>query len=421
MSRAPWHDRRIAAIDPFEATSTEGGQPEVEPHQVQMTDADIAAIWSSVEDLYRTGLHPAIGLCIRKHGHVIIDRAIGHIRGNAPGEAPNAPRIQARPDSLFNIFSASKAVTAMLIHLLDERGVVSVDDPVAKWIPEFARHGKDWITLRHVLCHRAGIPRIPRDRARLEMLSDWEGIIELLCDSAPQHRIGRTLAYHALTGGWILGEVLQRATGRDLREFIATEVMSPLGIEHMNYGTTPENLDRVAQHALTGPPVLFPMTKILERALGVPFERAIEYSNDPRFLTSVVPAGNIIGTPNEVSLFFEMLLRGGALGDVRVFSERTIERATAEQTNREIDVTFGIPMRYSMGFVLGDRWVSIYGTDTAETFGHLGFTTITAYADRARDISVCLATSGKHFLTPRLWQHLQVLRAINNRCAKVPR
>lgn len=415
LALARSRDRLIHPCDPAEVTSREGSQ-ELDPAAGGLTAQDVEAIWGAVEALYRERLHPAIALCVRRRGAVVLDRAIGHLRGNDPDDPPDAARAQVHPGSLFNIFSASKAVTAMLIHLLDQRRRLHLDDPVAEYIPEFGAVGKGQITIRHLLTHRAGIPNLPADSMDLDLLADPARIVSLLCASSPTSLAGRKLAYHALTSGWILAELIQRVDGRAAQRFLREELLDPLGIEHMGYGTTPAHFDKVARHAFTGPPILPPFAQLLRRALGVPFEDVAALSNDPRFLQAVVPAGNIIGTAEEVCRFFELLLRGGRLGGVEIFDRRTLQHATAEQEYLNIDATFGVPIRYSMGFVLGGRLASLYGPDTEAAFGHLGFTTITAWADPARDLSACLMTSGKHFLTPGLWPHLTVLRTINDRC-----
>ncbi len=411
--------RHIAPFDPDAVTSREGGQPEADPLSVGLLADDVEAIWAAVVALYRTGLQPAIALCLRRGGQVMLDRAIGHASGNSPADGPDVPKVQATPATLFNLFSASKALIATLIHMLDDRGLVRVDDPVAAYVPEFAQRGKEWVTLRHVLTHRAGIPRLPAEKLNLDILADWDAIIALICGSEPSHLPGRSLAYHALTGGWVLAEVLQRVTGQTVRQFMRQELLDPLGVEHLDFGTSPQLAPTVALSALTGPPVLFPFSAMIERVLGVPFADAVAFSNDHRYLTGVIPAGNAVGTANETCLFYEMLLRGGALGGHRFLSETAVRRATTEQTWREVDVNFGLPMRYSMGFFLGDEWISIYGPNTAGVFGHLGLTTITAFADPTRDISVCLMTTGKHLLSPHLWHHLGVLRAITSRCPRL--
>jgi len=138
---------------------------EVSPHEVGVAPEAVARIWQSVERLYQSGIHPAIQLCVRRQGAVLIDRAIGHASGNGPDDLEDARKVLATPDTPFNIYSASKAVTAMIIHLLDQRHLIHLDDPVCEYIPEFGVHKKQWITVRHILTHRAGIPNLP-PRAR---------------------------------------------------------------------------------------------------------------------------------------------------------------------------------------------------------------------------------------------------------------
>jgi CubicO group peptidase (beta-lactamase class C family) len=149
--------------------------------------------------------------------------------------------------------------------------------------------------------------------------------------------------------------------------------------------------------------------------LSVHFVEAVRVSNDPRFLTSVVPAGNIVTTANEASRFMQLLLDGGELDEVRVFETRTIERAVAEQTFFELDLTMGAPIRYSMGFILGARIASPYGLNTPRAFGHLGFTNVFVYADPSRDIAVALMTSGKPALSIGVTRTLLIMQTIARR------
>jgi CubicO group peptidase (beta-lactamase class C family) len=106
---------------------------EVDPRAVGVSRAGVDAIWRAVERFYRSGLHPAMQLCVRRRGEVLIDRAIGHAAGNAPDDAPDAERVLADTDTPFCLFSASKAVTAMVIHLLDQQHRLHVNDPVSEY------------------------------------------------------------------------------------------------------------------------------------------------------------------------------------------------------------------------------------------------------------------------------------------------
>lgn len=408
----------IRAYAPEEVTSTQGGEPEVDPAEAGLTRQQADAIWRAVVGTYRSRLYPAIGFTLRRRGKVVFDRAIGHARGNSPGDPAGTETVQATPATLFNLFSASKMVTAMLVHLLDERGDVRVDDPVAAYIPEFAQHGKQWITIRHVLTHRAGIPNVPREYANLDVLDQPERIVELLCAARPTLPPGRRLAYHALTGGYILAEIVRRVTGKDVRAFLADEVLEPLGFTHFNYGLAAEDRPRLAENAFTGRPVARPVRPLLTRALSVDFNDAVTMSNDPRFLSAVVPAGNIISTASEASRFMQLLLQGGELDGVRIFDSRTITRAIIEQSYLEVDLTLLAPLRYSMGFMLGSNYASLYGFRTTRLFGHLGFTNVVVYADPERDISVALMTSGKPFIAPGVLRWLRLLQVIAYMCPR---
>ena len=146
----------------------------------------------------------------------------------------------------------------------------------------------------------------------------------------------------------------------------------------------------------------------------------MELSNDPRFHEALIASGNVVGTANEVSRFFELLRRGGTLDGVRVFSPQLVQRATAEASNFRPDWTFvGIPQRYSHGFFLGRRHLSLYGPDTAEAYGHLGFIHMFMWADPRRELSVALLTSGKPALGPHLRHVWTVLKTISGRCRRL--
>ncbi len=391
---------------------------EVDPRTVGVEPAAVEHVWRAAERLYRSGMHPAIQLCVRRRGQVLLDRAIGHAAGNGPDDPPDAPKVLATPETPFCIFSATKAVTAMLVHLLDERNLIRLDDRVCDYIPEFGVGSKQWITIRHVLIHRAGIPNPPPQVMDLDLLQRPDEIVAILCDLPQVWRPGRQLAYHAITGGFILGELVRRVTGRDLRVVLDEELRRPLGFRWMSYGVAPADVPRVARNYVTGPPPLPPLSFLLKRALGMEFRAVVEASNDPRFLAAVIPSGNLVATANELSRYFQLLLAGGTLDGVRIFDPRTIRRATAEQSYFEIDLTLALPFRYGMGFMLGAECFSLYGPDTAHAFGHLGFTNVVGWADPDREVAAALLTSGKPLIYPELYFAWDLLRQIGLACPK---
>lgn len=409
---------RCRVPDSLESVTRVRRGVEVDPEDVGVSRAALAGVWQAVERLYRSGAHPAIALCLRRRGQVLLDRSIGHSSGNSPEDPPDAPKTVATPDTPFCVLSASKPVTAMLLHLLDERDLLRIDDPVCEYIPRFARHDKHTITIRHMLTHRAGVPNPPPESMNPDLLTHPDAIIEMLCDQTPVWRPGTRLSYHAVTIGFLLAEIVRVVTGVDIQTFLAREVRKPLGFRWTGYGVAPEDVDQVAVNAFTGPVLVPPLTTFFSRALGVDFYRVIELSNDPRFLTSVFPSGNIVTTADELCTFFELLRRGGELGRVRIFDRRTVVRATAEQSYLEPDMTLILPFRYGMGFMLGAEWFSLYGPFTPHAFGHIGFTNVMIWADPERELSAALLTSGKPVAYPELLWLFDVLRRIGSACPR---
>ena len=308
------------------------------PRDARTTRAAVDRIWAAAEALYRTGVHPAIQLCVRRHG-VPIHRAIGHASGNAPEDPPDAPKRVLELDTPFTLYSASKAVTALVVHKLDELRAFHLEDRVCDYVPEFDREGKRWITIRHVLEHRAGLPNLPPEVMDLELLGHPEKVIEILARMPRSSRPGALVQYHAVSGGFVLAEVVRRATGDDIRTVLEREIAKPLGFRWMSYGVRPRDLPLVASDAVTGPPVPPPLSIMLRRALGASIQDVIALAKDPRFLTGIVPSANVVSNAWELCAFYECLLREGELDGVRVFDRarfttRRTSRATARSTSR---------------------------------------------------------------------------------------
>jgi CubicO group peptidase (beta-lactamase class C family) len=393
---------------------------EHEPQAAGLDEATIDRIWGSVREFYRSGVHPAIQLCLRRNGKVIIDRAIGHARGNGPDDPREAPKVPVTTDTPYCVFSTSKGITAMVIHLLQDRGALDIFDRVTDYIPEYGSHGKGETTIAHVLAHRAGVPGLPREMLDLDRVSDREFVTKMICDAKPSLKPGTLLAYHAVSGGFILGEIVERVTGKTIRQVLAEEILDPLGFRWGNYGVRPEDVEQVGLNYQTGPRLLPPLSTLVTRVLSQPIDKVIELSNDPRFLTAVIPSANVIVTANELSRFFEIFRAGGQLDGVRVMSEETIRRALTEQSRLEIDLTLGFPTRFSYGLMLGAKVLSLFGLDTDLAFGHLGLINIMGWADPERGISGGLITSGKAIVYPELPRFYGLMQTIASAIPKVP-
>ncbi len=385
---------------------------EVRPRDVGATRRGVDEVVAAFEALYRTGLYPAMQLCVRRDGGRVIHRAIGHARGNEPGADPDADKVPVELDTPFCVYSASKAITAMAIHKLDEERLLHIDDRVSDYIPEFGVGGKQWITIRHVVGHRAGIPQMPPEAMDLDLLTDREAIVKIMCEAPRLSRPGRRLAYHAISGGFLLGEVVRRAAGEDLRSYLGREICKPLGFRWMNYGVRAKDVGRVGRDSVTGLPLGRVLSQLSESVLGTSFENAVEMAGDPRFLRGIVPSANICSNADELSAFYQCLLQEGELDGVRVFEPRTIHRATAEQSYWEIDLTLGIPLRHGLGFMLGSEGLSPWGLGASRAFGHVGLTNVFSWADPERRLAVALITSGKPVLTPEVVRLASLINTI---------
>ncbi len=408
---------RVRVPSDLEAVTTRG--VEEEPQAGGLDAATVERIWEGAVGLYRSGVHPGLSLCVRRQGRVVIDRGIGHARGNGPNAPADGPKLPMTPGTPACIFSASKAVTAMVIHKLDERGLLHIGDRVSEYIPEYAQNGKEGTTIAHVLAHRAGVASMPKEALDLERIRDQEFIMRAICEARPSIRPGRILAYHAVSGGYILGEIVSRVTGKSVREVLAEEILDPLGFRWGNYGVAPGDVDEVALNYVTGPPLIPPLSTLVKRVLGNPLDRVVELSNDERFLTAVVPSASVITTANELSRFFEIFRARGELDGVRVMEERTIRRALTEQSHLEIDFSLLFPTRFSYGLMLGAKVVSLYGRDTDLAFGHLGLINIMGWADPERAISVGLITTGKAIVYPELPRFYGLMQRIASEVPKL--
>lgn len=386
------------------------------PELVGVTHDVVDDIWKSVERLYRTGVHPGLQLSVRHRGEQIIHRAIGHASGNGPHDPRGAAKVPMTTDTPICFFSASKAVTALLMHMLVEQGLVNLMDPVSYYCPEFAANGKGTITVHQILSHRGGIPAIPRETP-IEVLWDREEIWRLLCAAKPVEVDGAKVAYHAITGGFVLQRVLEKVTGDTIEAFINRYLRRPMGMRWFTYGIGPDHVSELATNYATGPTPRFPVSWIVRRALGGDIGTVEQVVNDPRFQEAVIPAGNLCGTAEEMGRFFQMMLNGGVWEGKRICSEMTVRRSIQQFGSLQIDRTMMIPMRFSAGMMLGGNPLGLWGQQSRHAFGHIGLINKLCWADAARDISVSLLNTGM----PIVGHHLPALaRFVYTVCDRFP-
>ncbi|NKX86657.1 serine hydrolase [Nocardia coubleae] len=377
----------VTIADDLDSVTTVGYEDD--PADAGSTRADVEALWASVRDWYSMGTTPAIQVCLRRNGKIVLNRAIGHGWGNAPTDGPDAEKILATPETPFCGFSTAKGVAATVMSILIEQGAFAANDPVCDYIPEFASHRKGAITIGDVLSHSAGIPFITPPYQGAQLAIDEDLAVEALIALRPSWPSGRFRVYHALTSGLIQRLLVQRATGKRMREHLAEQVLTPLGFRWNNFGVDPADVDKVVPSVKTGPPPSRLMLFLTNKAVGGRMDKASKATNDA-FLTAELPSGNLVTTAEELSRFYEILARGGELDGIRILEPDTVRTAISPA-----DRMPGAAGRVSRaGFELGARR-SKFGLDTEFHFGRSGLTTQYGWADPIRGLSGAILTSGK--------------------------
>ncbi|MGB5112471.1 MAG: lipase LipE [Mycobacterium sp.] len=386
------------------------------------SDVDSAAverIWDAARHWYAAGMHPAIQVCLRRNGKVILDRAIGHGWGNGPADPVDAEKIPVRTSTPFCVYSTAKAITTTVTHMLVERGAFSLEDRVCDYLPTYTSHGKDRTTIRHVVTHSAGVPFATGPKPDLKRMDDSEYARDMLGQMKPVYRPGLVHIYHGVTWGPLMREIILAATDRSIRDILAEQILDPLGFRWSNYGVAAHDVPLVAPSHVTGKPLPAPIAKAFKLAVGGAPQQIIPFSNTPEFLTGVVPSSNTVSTANELSRFAEILRRGGELDGVRVMSPETLRAATKEARRLRPDLATGLaPIRWGTGYMLGSKRFGPFGRDGAGAFGHTGLTDIAMWADPQRALSVAVLSSGKPSGHPEAKRYPALLNAIN---AEIPR
>jgi len=407
-------DGRIRVLSDLDAVTTIG------PEDAGGLDpAALDRIWEAARHWYRAGMHPAIQLCLRHNGTVVLNRAIGHAWGNGPDDPADAARVPVTTSTPFCVYSAAKAISTAVVHMLVERGAFSLDDRVCDYLPSYTGHGKERTTIRHVMTHSAGVPFATGPRADVRRVNDSDYTRARLSEFKPIHRPGLMHIYHGVTWGPLVREIVSAATGRNIREILATEILDPLGFRWTNYGVAEADVPLVAPSYVTGKPLPAPIAAALRTALGGTMTQIIPFSNTPLFLTSVVPSSSTVSTADELSRFAEILRRGGELDGVRVMRPDTLAAAVRPCRRLRPDVATGLaPIRWGTGFMLGSKRFGPFGADAAAAFGHTGLTNVAIWADPARGLAAGLISSGKPGRHPEAGRFTALLNQIT---AQIPR
>lgn len=377
---------------------------EVSPAQADLSPQSVKCIRDAFENLYRTGVYPMLSLCVRRKGEIVLNRSLGHYREDK----------LASLRTPVCLFSASKAVTAILMHLLAQQGKINLLHPVSHYIPAFAAKGKGSITVLQLLAHRSGIAKIP-EGTDVDMLYDHDAALAMICDAPSTDTHARVQGYHAVTSGFIFNELIKVTSGLDAQQYLYRYIAKPMGMRYFRFGLNKRDQAGVAINTATGLDSSL-INRALESVLGAHPDAAVDMTNDPRFYNAIVPSANLFATAEEVSRFYQMLLNHGYWEGTRILDPLTVHQATRPLGGFQFDRSLMLPMRYSAGFMLGGSPLGIYGKDTQYAFGHLGFANIFCWADPQRDIAVSIMNTGKPVLGPHLKALPALMHAISSEC-----
>ncbi|MDR6975663.1 CubicO group peptidase (beta-lactamase class C family) [Streptomyces sp. 3330] len=277
------------------------------------------------------------------------------------GFADAARGIPWQRDTIVNVWSVTKTMTALCALVLADRGELDPDAPVARYWPQFAAAGKEAVLVRHLLSHTAGLPDWDGPVAELY---DWQAATARLAAQAPRWEPGSAAGYHSLTQGFLVGEVVRRITGRIPGEFFADEIAGPLGAD-FHLGLPAEHDHRVA---LAVPPPSRDEDYIAGAARGdgartapgtpgAPTAIRLRDGNSTAWRRAQIPAASGFGNARSVALVQSVMACGGSVGGVRLLSPAGCDRAWEEQFSGE-DRVLGMPISWGLGY---GRFGGTYG------------------------------------------------------------
>lgn len=286
------------------------------------------------------------------------------------------------PDDLFWVFSASKPYVVVLIFALAERGLLGLDEPVARYWPEFGSQGKDRITIRHVLQHRTGFSTARGFAGDALAMTNWDRSVRAIASLRPGRPPGSKPAYQVFAFGFILGQIVERVTGRTLRAVLQDEVLTPIGVRHTHLGVDVQDI-----------------------GLGVPLsgdalsDRVVAaFLNRAAVRAAVIPSAGISTTARDLATLYSMLLAGGAAIDgTRVLSVESIREAVRLSAPTETDLYANAHIAWANGFQLGGLSTNplppLGRSSGPRAFGHNGSNICVGWADPDRDLVVAYLTS----------------------------
>jgi CubicO group peptidase (beta-lactamase class C family) len=338
-----------------------------------------------LDELVGSGAERGLQVAVFHQGRQVVDAVAG-----LADPATGRPVTSATP---FYNFSICKAAAATVAHRLVDRGLFTYDTPIVDLWPEFGAHGKRAVTIRQALNHSAGVPGIPLDTT-IEDLCDWDRMCAAIAAEELWWEPGTKIGYHAYTFGYIMGEVVRRATGKRISQLLIEEVSGPLGVANELYFGMPEPEqhrlakleDAAAPAAMPEMPADLPMFKAAPPAL---FPNAT-LGNRPDVLAADIPAGGKTSA-RAMARMYAALVSG--LDGVRLLSPERVREVSAVSMAGQ-DQVFGMPAAWGLGYSLGAPGAEPRDPETAFGVGGVGGSF--AYGDTATGIAFALTKNRLH-------------------------
>ncbi len=298
---------------------------------------------------FEEGLEVGASFCVTLNGKFVIDIWAGYA---------NASKTQSwKKNTIVNVFSTTKIMTAICTLMLVDQGLLELDAPVSKYWPEFAQGGKELLPVRYLLSHTAGLSGFDKT-PRTKVLYNWEKITNMLAAQKPWWEPGTKSGYHLVTFGYLLGEIILRITGKTVGTFFKENVAEPLKAD-FHIGLPEEYDHRVAE--LIPPPQIdinqlgdIDPKSIAMRSLTSAAGVSVEATKTREWRAAEIPAANGHGNARSVAGITAAIACGGSLDDVHLLSLETIEKALEEQSYGT-DLVLNVPIRFGLGLGLQNK------------------------------------------------------------------
>lgn len=351
-------------------------------------------VQQAIDKMTESGPERGIQVAVYRDGELVVD-AVSGVADSATGRP-------VTPETVFYTYSTGKAMTATIAHLLVERGLFNYDTLVAELWPEFGAHGKQAATVRHVLTHSAGVPQIPLDTT-IEDLCDWDRICAAIAAQEPWWEPGTQVGYHAYTFGYIIGEIVRRATGKPISQVLLEDVAGPLGLADELYFGMPVSehgrLARLEEPAgaadwAASMPTDLPMFK----AGPLVTWPGADFGNRSDVLAADIPAGGK-NSARAMARLYDSLLGHG----VEILPPARVATATALAAEG-VDQVFGNPSKWALGWALG-----LPGGESETAFNMGGVGGSFAFADASTGIAFAFT---KNFIAPDFEAASELIRIV---------